>query len=35
MKNLHLKGAHVFQILFHGAKVIDPVKNAWYADLLE
>jgi hypothetical protein len=34
-KDLHLKGAQVFQTHRQGAKMIYPVKNASYADLLE
>jgi hypothetical protein len=34
-KNLHLKGAHDFQTRHQGPKIVDPVKKASYADLLE
>jgi hypothetical protein len=35
MKNLHLFGAHDFQILFQGLKVVAPRKKPVYADLAE
>jgi hypothetical protein len=34
-KEFAFKGAQVFQTRHQGAKMIEPVKNASYADLLE
>jgi hypothetical protein len=35
MKNLHLGGAHVFQILSHGLKLVAPKNKPSYADFAE
>jgi hypothetical protein len=35
MKNLHLPGAQLFQILSQGPNYIAPIKHPSYADLAE
>jgi hypothetical protein len=35
MKNLHLPGAQLFQILSQGLKEVEPMKKPSYVDLAE